>query len=51
MNSIREDRDAINSNANLLMSKFRQTAGELHETREEKDKLKKEVNDLKDIIE
>ena len=33
------------------MSKFRQTASELHEAREDKEKLKKEVSDLKDKVE
>jgi hypothetical protein len=33
------------------MSKFRQTASELHEAREDKEKLKKEVSDLKDKLE
>ena len=48
---MREDRDSVNANANLLMTKFRQTASELHEVREDREGLKKEVSDLKDLLE
>ena len=48
---MREDRDQINANANLLMSKFRQTASELHEVREDREALRRENKDLKEIVE
>eukprot|EP00347_Sterkiella_histriomuscorum_P022602 403337865 len=50
LQTLKDEKDQLNSNMNMLMSKFRQAASELHEVREEREKLKKEIQDLQEII-
>ena len=45
---LREDRDKINNNANLIAQKLRTTATELMDVREDRERLKRENNDLKE---
>ncbi|CDW87568.1 UNKNOWN [Stylonychia lemnae] len=50
LQQMREEKEQVNQNANMLLAKFRQTASELHEVREEKEKLRKDVGKLQELI-
>lgn len=50
LKTLKEDNQKLSENVSLLMGKFRQAASELHEVREEREKLKKELIQMQDLL-